>query len=65
MTPTFNIINIIMLIGGLAFFLYGMNVMSTGLEKMAGGKLESALSKMTDNLFKSMGLGAVITIAIQ
>ena len=65
MTPTFNIINIIMLIGGLAFFLYGMNVMSSGLEKMAGGKLESALSKMTDNLFKSMGLGAIITIAIQ
>ncbi len=61
----FNIINIIMLIGGLAFFLYGMNVMSSGLEKMAGGKLESALSKMTDNLFKSMGLGAIITIAIQ
>ncbi len=61
----FNIINIIMLIGGLAFFLYGMNVMSSGLEKMAGGKLESALSKMTDNLFKSMGLGAIITVAIQ
>ena len=65
MAPTFNIINIIMLIGGLAFFLYGMNVMSSGLEKMAGGKLESALSKMTDNLFKSMALGAGITIAIQ
>ncbi len=61
----FSIINIIMLIGGLAFFLYGMNVMSSGLEKMAGGKLESALSKMTDNLFKSMFLGAGITIAIQ
>lgn len=60
-----SIINIIMLFGGLAFFLYGMNVMSSGLEKMAGGKLESALSKMTDNLFKSMFLGAGITIAIQ
>ena len=60
-----SIINIIMLFGGLAFFLYGMNVMSSGLEKMAGGKLESALSKMTDNLFKSMALGAGITIAIQ
>ena len=60
-----SIINIIMLFGGLAFFLYGMNVMSSGLEKMAGGKLESALSKMTDNLFKSMLLGAGITIAIQ
>lgn len=60
-----SIINIIMLFGGLAFFLYGMNVMSSGLEKMAGGKLESALSKMTDNLFKSMLLGAGITVAIQ
>ncbi len=60
-----TIINFIMLFGGLAFFLYGMNVMSSGLEKMAGGKLESALSKMTDNLFKSMMLGAGITIAIQ
>ena len=60
-----TIINIIMLVGGLAFFLYGMNVMSSGLEKMAGGKLESALSKMTDNLFKSMLLGAGITVAIQ
>jgi len=61
----FNIINIIELFGGLAFFLYGMNVLSSGLEKMAGSKLESALSKMTDNLFKSMALGAGITIAIQ
>ena len=60
-----SIINFIMLFGGLAFFLYGMNVMSSGLEKMAGGKLESALSKMTDNLFKSMLLGAGITVAIQ
>ncbi len=60
-----SIINIIMLFGGLAFFLYGMNVMSSGLEKMAGGKLESALSKMTHNLLMSMLLGAGITVAIQ
>ncbi|MBQ6626217.1 MAG: Na/Pi cotransporter family protein [Ruminococcus sp.] len=60
-----SIINIIMLFGGLAFFLYGMNVMSSGLEKMAGGKLENALSKMTHNLFLSMLLGAGITVAIQ
>ncbi len=60
-----TIINFIMLFGGLAFFLYGMNVMSSGLEKMAGGKLESALSKMTHNLILSMLLGAGITVAIQ
>ncbi len=56
---------IIMLIGGLAFFLYGMTVMSNGLEKMSGGKLEATLKKMTSNPFKSLALGAGITIAIQ
>lgn len=56
---------IIMLIGGLAFFLYGMTVMSNGLEKMSGGKLESILKKMTSNPLKSLALGAGITIAIQ
>ncbi len=53
------------LIGGLAFFLFGMNVMSSNLEKMAGGKLELLLKKMTSNPFVSMALGAAITIAIQ
>ncbi|MEG1650691.1 MAG: Na/Pi symporter, partial [Oscillospiraceae bacterium] len=51
--------------GGLAFFLYGMHVMSAGLEKMAGGKLEKTLRKMTSNVFKALALGAGITIAIQ
>lgn len=51
--------------GGLAFFLFGMNVMSSGLEKMAGGKLESSLKKVTSKYFLSMILGAGITIAIQ
>lgn len=53
------------LLGGLAFFLFGMNVMSTGLEKMAGGRLEKTLKSMTSNPFKSLMLGAGITIAIQ
>ncbi len=53
------------LCGGLAFFLYGMNIMSSGLEKMAGGKLEVMLRKMTSNPFKSLSLGAGITVAIQ
>ena len=39
------------LAGGLAFFLYGMNVMSSGLEKMAGGKLEITLKKVTVSVF--------------
>lgn len=60
-----NIFSVFSLLGGLAFFLYGMTVMSTGLEKMAGGRLEKTLKKMTSNPFKSLALGAGITIAIQ
>ncbi len=60
-----GIIEIITLIGGVAFFLYGMNIMSNGLEKVSGGKLEAILKKMTSNPFKGLALGAGITIAIQ
>lgn len=60
-----DIFSIITLLGGLAFFLYGMNVMSQGLEKMAGGQLETILQKMTSNRFKALGLGIVVTAAIQ
>lgn len=60
-----SIISIVTLLGGLTFFLYGMHVMSTGLEKMAGGKLEGMLKQMTSNPLKSLALGAGITIAIQ
>ncbi len=58
-------INFLDLICGLAFFLYGMTAMSGGLKKMAGSKLELNLKKMTSNRFKSLALGAGITIAIQ
>ncbi|MCD7890625.1 MAG: Na/Pi cotransporter family protein [Ruminococcus sp.] len=60
-----DIFSVFSLLGGLAFFLYGMNVMSTGLEKLAGGKLEVVLKKITSNKFKSLLLGMGITIAIQ
>ena len=60
-----DIFSLFTLCGGLAFFLYGMNVMSKSLEKMAGGKLERLLKKMTSNPLKSLLLGAGITIAIQ
>ncbi len=60
-----DIFSVITLLGGLAFFLYGMNVMSSGLEKLAGGKLEVILKKMTSNKIKSLMLGMGITIAIQ
>ena len=65
MPNTFDIFDVFTLLGGLAFFLYGMSVMSSGLEKMAGGKLEQLLRKSTNNPFKSLLLGAGITIAIQ
>ena len=60
-----DIFSIITLLGGLAFFLYGMTVMSDGLSKMAGGRLETILSKMTSNRFKALGLGILVTGAIQ
>lgn len=60
-----GIMDFITLIGGVAFFLYGMTVMSNGLEKMSGGKLESTLKKMTSNIFKSLAVGAGITVAMQ
>ncbi len=60
-----DLFSFIMLGGGLAFFLYGMHLMSSGLERMAGGKLEGTLRAMTSSLWKSLALGAGITIAIQ
>ena len=60
-----DIFSIFTLCGGLAFFLYGMIVMSAGLEKIAGGKMEKLLEKMTSNPVKSFALGAGITIAVQ
>lgn len=60
-----SIFSVFTLLGGLAFFLYGMNVMSSGLEKLAGSKLETALKRMTSSVWSSLLLGAGITIAIQ
>lgn len=53
------------LVGGLAFFLYGMHLMSGGLGKMAGGSLERSLRKAASNPLLGMSLGAGITVAIQ
>lgn len=60
-----SIYSLFMLIGGLAFFLFGMNIMSSNLEKLAGGKLQEILKRLTANPLKSMLFGVVITIAIQ
>lgn len=53
------------LIGGLAFFLYGMNVMGDGLTRLSGGRLERILEKLTDNRIKAVLLGAAVTAVIQ
>ena len=60
-----DVFSIITLFGGLAFFLYGMNVMSDGLEKSSGGKLNTNLTKVTKNKFIAMLFGAGMTIAVQ
>ena len=57
--------SIITLLGGLSFFLFGMNMLSGGLERMAGGKLEGGLKKLTSNRFMGLLLGISITAAIQ
>lgn len=60
-----DIFSFLTLFGGLAFFLYGMNVMSSGLEKLAGGKLEAILRKITSSKLKSLLFGIGVTAAIQ
>ena len=60
-----NIYSILQLCGGLAFFLFGMHVMSGSLEKLAGGNLQKILKELTSNPVKSLFFGAIITIAIQ
>lgn len=60
-----NIFSFFTLLGGLALFLYGMNVMSQGLEKIAGGKFESILKSMTENKLRSLSLGIGTTAVIQ
>ena len=60
-----DIFSIFTLCGGLAFFLYGMIVMSAGLEKISGGKLEKLLEHLTSNPVKGFLLGIVMTVAVQ
>lgn len=60
-----DIYSLIKLVGGLAFFLYGMNVMSDGLEKSSDGKIEKYLGTITKNKFFALVFGALLTIAVQ
>lgn len=56
---------ILTFLGGLAFFLYGMNVMGDGLSKLSGGRLERILENLTSNPVKGVLLGAAVTAVIQ
>ena len=60
-----NIFSVFTLLGGLAFFIYGMNQMSHSLEMIAGERMETIINKLTSNRFFGLVLGCVITIAIQ
>ncbi len=60
-----DIFSILSLIGGLALFLYGMDLMGDSLKKLAGGKLESILARLTSNRFKGFLLGFIVTAIIQ
>lgn len=53
------------LVGGLSLFLYGMSIMGDNLEKMAGGKLEKILEKLTSKKIMAVLLGVVVTAIIQ
>lgn len=56
---------IVSVLGGLAFFLYGMSLLGSGLEKASGGRLERTLEKMSNNIFKAVLFGALVTAAVQ
>ena len=60
-----DIFAVLSMVGGLALFLYGMNLMGDGLAKLSGGKLESILAKLTSNKFMAVILGAGVTAVIQ
>ena len=62
---TVYIFKIISLLGGLALFLFGMDVMGKALERQAGGKLQTILAKMSSNVFKGFLLGMGVTAVIQ
>lgn len=57
--------DLLTMIGGLALFLYGMHLLSEGLEKLSGGRLERVLENLTNNRLKAVLLGAGVTAVIQ
>ena len=61
----FGIYEIFILVGALGFFIYGMKVMSDGIQKVAGSKMRSILSKMTSNRFLGVATGFILTALLQ
>lgn len=61
----FNLFNILSLLGGLALFLFGMNIMGETLEKNVGGRFKTSFSKISDSSFKGFFLGLGVTALIQ
>lgn len=61
----FSFIDFLTLFGALGFFIYGMKVMSEGIQKAAGGKLQQILGSMTRNRFLGIGTGFLITCLVQ
>lgn len=60
-----SIVSIISLLSGLAFFLFGMSLMGDALKRVAGGKLETLLGRLTSNAYKGVALGTGVTAIIQ
>lgn len=60
-----SVFSLFTLLGGLAFFIYGMNQMSHSLEKIAGARMQGVIDKMTKNRFIGLIMGCFITIAMQ
>ena len=60
-----NFFDFLIIIGALGFFIYGMKVMSDGIQKVAGSRMQSILSSMTSNRFLGIGTGLLITALLQ
>ncbi len=60
-----GIADIISLLGGLAFFLFGMTLLGDGLKRVAGSKLEMILGRLTSTTFRGVLLGTLVTAVIQ
>ncbi len=60
-----NLFSVLVALGGLAMFMFGMNTLSSGLEKTAGGLMEKVLAKVSGNIFTSVLFGAIVTAAVQ